>query len=779
MYTYGLLLVTVFLAECQAQCIGITCGECISSSYSCSWCRQTNFTESRCQPKSTLLRMGCEAKYIENPESNMYNVEDEEVRDGDGPNTNAVQIQPQRVRIVTRPRKEYRIPMTFRAANNFPVDLYFLFDNSKSMEPQIKNLAKLANDIGISIGSISSNYLMGYGVFQDKVIMPFTETAPLKLTNPCYDKYNPKSICAPPFEFRHLLNMTRNITAFKEQVDKTEVTGNVDYPEGSFDAILQAIKCQSEVGWRSVGRKLLIFASNDRFHLAGDGRLAGIVIPNDGHCHLDAAGKYTKELVQDYPSVAQLADIVEHNEVHIIFAVTHDQHPLYKMLSDRIPQSIVELLASPNDTSNRNIKEIIEKKYREMVSEVEITHTKVRGVDVEIRATSAICQEKGTNKCKGLQIGTKVDFDVEVKVTECPPNPKDRIKEIVIYPESLRNDRMVLEIEMLCECPCTSNQSTWDATSNVCTAGNGTLKCGLCECHQDRYGSVCECDATDLDGSNAGCRKPGENSTLQCSGTGRCECGVCKCDEGYSGPFCECNDQACGRLRGEICGGTQGRCVCGRCVCESGYTGNVCECPTSNSTCLYDEKLCNNAGVCECGECICKTPYVGRYCENCILCGDTVCEVPRYRGCAQCAFSNKTTVDCPKDCPEIRLVDTLENVDGSSVCSIIQDDGCSLYFQITGSSDGTDVVITVQKTATCPEPVSIVPIAAGVVGGVVAIGLLLLLLWKILTTIFDRIEYSKFEEDLKQCKWAQQDNPFYKGATTTYKNPMVDTSDMK
>lgn len=62
--------------------------------------------------------------------------------------------------------------------------------------------------------------------------------------------------------------------------------------------------------------------------------------------------------------MAQLADIVEKNAVHIIFAVTHDQHPLYRLLSDRIPQSIVELLASPNDTSNRNIKEIIEKKYR-------------------------------------------------------------------------------------------------------------------------------------------------------------------------------------------------------------------------------------------------------------------------------------------------------------------------------------------------------------------------------------------------------------------------------
>jgi hypothetical protein len=69
------------------------------------------------------------------------------------------------------------------------------------------------------------------------------------------------------------------------------------------------------------------------------------------------------------------------------------------------------------------------------------------------------------------------------------------------------------------------------------------------------------------------------------------------------------------------------------------------------------------------------------------------------------------------------------------------------------------------------EPVNIVPIAAGVVGGVVAIGLLLLLLlWKILTTVFDRIEYSKFEEDLKQCKWAQVGHTTIMGSGRIYNN---------
>ena len=44
--------------------------------------------------------------------------------------------------------KKETFTMTFRAADNYPVDLYFLFDNSMSMKKHIKSLANLANDIG-------------------------------------------------------------------------------------------------------------------------------------------------------------------------------------------------------------------------------------------------------------------------------------------------------------------------------------------------------------------------------------------------------------------------------------------------------------------------------------------------------------------------------------------------------------------------------------------------------------------------------------------------------
>lgn len=43
---------------------------------------------------------------------------------------------------------------------------------------------------------------------------------------------------------------------------------------------------QDQIGWRNVTR-LLVFSTDAGFHFAGDGKLGGIVLPNDGKCHLE------------------------------------------------------------------------------------------------------------------------------------------------------------------------------------------------------------------------------------------------------------------------------------------------------------------------------------------------------------------------------------------------------------------------------------------------------------------------------------------------------------
>lgn len=43
---------------------------------------------------------------------------------------------------------------------------------------------------------------------------------------------------------------------------------------------------QDRIGWGNSTR-LLVVATDDGFHMAGDGKLGSIFEPNDGQCHLD------------------------------------------------------------------------------------------------------------------------------------------------------------------------------------------------------------------------------------------------------------------------------------------------------------------------------------------------------------------------------------------------------------------------------------------------------------------------------------------------------------
>ena len=59
----------------------------------------------------------------------------------------------------------------------------------------------------------------------------------------------------------------------------------------------------------------------------------------------------------------------------------------------------------------------------------------------------------------------------------------------------------------------------------------------------------------------------------------------------------------------------------------------------------------------------------------------------------------------------------------------------------------------VQTTKECPVVVDIMGIILGVIGAIVAIGLMLILMWKVFTTIHDRREYARFEKEQRLAKW--------------------------
>lgn len=92
----------------------------------------------------------------------------------------AIQIKPQRVHLKLRPNSPYPLKVQFRQAVDYPVDLYYLMDLSKSMEDDKVKLAELGNLLANEMQKITTNFRLGFGSFVDKVVMPYVSIVPEK-----------------------------------------------------------------------------------------------------------------------------------------------------------------------------------------------------------------------------------------------------------------------------------------------------------------------------------------------------------------------------------------------------------------------------------------------------------------------------------------------------------------------------------------------------------------------------------------------------------------------
>jgi len=72
----------------------------------------------------------------------------------------------------------YRMSFAYSQAEDYPVDLYYLMDLSKSMEDDKKKLSDLGQLLVESMSKITSNFRLGFGSFVDKVVMPYVNTVP-------------------------------------------------------------------------------------------------------------------------------------------------------------------------------------------------------------------------------------------------------------------------------------------------------------------------------------------------------------------------------------------------------------------------------------------------------------------------------------------------------------------------------------------------------------------------------------------------------------------------
>ena len=181
-----------------------------------------------------------------------------------------------------------------------------------------------------------------------------------------------------------------------------------------------------DIGWRKNARRVIIFTTDQSFHIAMDGKLGGLVQPNDGLCHLNASGFYTYSTVQDYPSIGHINHIVKEKSVNVIWAVTSDKLHLYSGLKNLVEGSLVGELKS--DSSN--IVELVRQQYLKITTSIEVKINST-GSSCETSIINMDCDGDGmkenklasnqTGECKGVQLGTAVEFEMEVVLKECKP----------------------------------------------------------------------------------------------------------------------------------------------------------------------------------------------------------------------------------------------------------------------------------------------------------------------------------------------------------------------
>uniref|UniRef100_A0A8B9LGC1 Integrin beta n=1 Tax=Astyanax mexicanus TaxID=7994 RepID=A0A8B9LGC1_ASTMX len=521
-------------------------------------------------------------------------------------NRNYAQVAPQQMTMTLLPGEERELVMEVFEPGRGPLDLYILMDFSNSMSDDLDNLKRMGDQLAKLVGTLSDDYTIGFGKFVDKVIEPQTDMRPSKLAQPW-----PNS--DPPFSFRHVIPLTNNINTFRQILQKERISGNLDAPEGGFDAILQAAVCQSQIGWRNDTTHLLVFSTESAFHYEADGVnvLAGVLDRNDEKCHLDTGGSYTHATLQDYPSVPTLVRTLMKHNIIPIFAITNHSLSYYERLLEYFP--IAELGVLTDDSSN--ILHIIENAFK-------------------------VCVILLANVTVRLSARTEYN-DKHV----CSLSPNDRSGLLRVKPTTF-SSALRIQTNVLCAtCECEKNPIERAARCN----GNGALVCGVCRCYNKWMGPFCNCSAQFQ--SDAECNSPG--MTEPCSGRGDCVCGTCICHNPsqYDGPFCQYDKSQCQRYGGFLCNGQ-----CSTHIYTTDLTVQY-----TNTHCISG--LCNGRGVCKCGRCECEHTglALGSTCEPNFQAQLGMCE--SRRSCVQCQAwkTGERKGDKCKDCPfKVVMVDELK-----------------------------------------------------------------------------------------------------------------------
>ncbi|XP_045924379.1 integrin beta-4 isoform X1 [Micropterus dolomieu] len=728
----GLGLLALLLTCCYAEenyCFASrakTCSECLQSGKGCAYCPDETFNGPRCDLHENILAHGCSTAAIITAESSMTMERKEQIN----VRIQQSQVSPQQMSMTFLPGEEKIVDVEVFAPTKGPLDLYILMDFSNSMADDLDNLKRMGKELAQVVEKLSEDYTIGFGKFVDKVIEPQTDMRPSKLKQPW-----PNS--DPPFSFQNVIKLTSNLDFFTSELQKERISGNLDAPEGGFDAILQAAVCGDKIGWRNHSTHLLVFSTESAFHYEADGAnvLSGILPRNDEQCHLDAAGKYTMDIHQDYPSIPTLIRLLGKHNIIPILAVTNHSYTYYKKLQEYFPIAEVGLLQE--DSSN--ILQLMEAAFESIRSKMSIrAEEKPKAFEAQFMHMDGSVAQYGAFDFKPGSIGKfKTRLKAQRMINDmpvCQVDPNEKEGTTRIKPTTF-NAAVNIKASVLCPtCEC---EKTPIIKADRCN-GNGDLVCGKCQCYDGWLSTFCNCSASASAQDTNQCKGPDMKEA--CSGRGDClACGTCVCynPDQFEGPYCQYDKTQCQRYGGFLCN-DRGSCVMGQCACTQGWEGNACECPKSNLTCL-DSKggVCNGRGKCVCGRCECPNSgmEMTSTCEPNFQAQLGVCEGTR--SCVQCQAwktgEKKDKEECDKCLFKIVMVDELkESEKVLDSCSFRdEDDDCTYYYTVENPKDLTDkdLEVQVRKKKDCP-PAGLLWLLPLLLFLLLLLALLLLCCWK-------------------------------------------------
>ena len=774
-------LYRVSLGQVNCASYNSSCSTCVSAGSECLWCSTALNTD--CLPTTSS---SCPAADIVNPRSEVSIPSPLSVEPG------ANQISVSRVNLKLRVGEPVSFKVSVRAQDNFPLDLYMLMDLSASFVTDLDTVKTIAPNLVAAVRNLTSRFQVGFGAFVDKTTAPFNSLTALRLGFTVNNQSSACSAipCSRPVSYEHVVNLTNSTDLFDQSVQDLLISTSSDDPEGTLDAMMQAVVCTDVVGWREEARKVLLVMTDDLMHTAGDGRLAGIYQPNDATCHtqLDPTVNrvlYSDSLVYDYPTIEQMRMTLRREQVVPVFAASGEQE-YFQNIAQRF-NGFSESL----DANAANLIGVIEQAYNQLVNSSQLAFPPLDYLDINITAS---CPDGSTadisnSGCSGIGNNT-VNFTVTVTLNRCPPNLQNFGKETITVDVRPAFGSFTLELEGLCSCDC---EQTPQINSPSCS-NNGNLTCGQCSCDEGWTGDDCSC-------STAMCLLINEQ---QCSGSerGECMCASCQCrtfpsGQRYFGDNCECVNNRC------LSGGTEcnnrGVCACnGGCNCNTSsitgrrHEGTFCQCNTEE--CLTPEcrinplptgcLICSNAGTCSCGrtgsQCNCRDGFLGEQCQV-NSGGQRTCTVDR--NCVRCyAQASRAGVEPNTICPGLVCtgyvaLPSTGNYDNYMIPNTFNTthmrcpdfDGECTYTHVEAVSQTTEQRVFHVLPVSC-LPLPSWGIALVILFALLIFGLLVLICVKLIYVWLDYREVRRLRLEVQNTKFTTYQSPLYHDPNVTYTN---------